>query len=533
MFKDVTYSNNIPPNFLNSILTNSSLYTMFKDEFEENSEYFQGIRREVYLKEMLKFIEDTLFSSNLFHIYGEFSNLDEVTDGKLLYIKNFYDDFLLDEFKKDPESLLKIRLFRGLEFAKTHDLYAANSKEFMNLYDYIFKESLDYEGIVEVLLKDPLGFLNSGETLSMHDFDILCNYVKNNIDGKVDMGIVEAMLHNHAYKMNHIFDITVAEELTSSTIKSYLETFNIDVKVEFVNGLDSKEVSGHSVKDKTIFLDTYLIEGFVSLNYVELFEIAFYEADALKNAILLERDECNTATLRVVMNMISEKVDMDRIFTDPEYVPTEYNYDLRASGFIKALKFFSSFGVNLFESFITSKTKNMNLDDLEEAVYSKKEISLDQRFQEAFMKLSNKKTLVKRIKVLKLFYLEDGTRKRTIDIIKMIPKSEHKDTLIEYLHSRIIEPDAMIEDVNDLVSYNPKDPTVKSLIEQELKYIYVDTFYYSLDSFIKMHSGSKMDMEEYLDDLLIKINCLKETPLVHRFIDEAIFNIDEAKQNLN
>ena len=45
MFIEELHEQVIPPNFLNSILTNPSLYGMFKDEFEENIEYFQGIKK--------------------------------------------------------------------------------------------------------------------------------------------------------------------------------------------------------------------------------------------------------------------------------------------------------------------------------------------------------------------------------------------------------------------------------------------------------------------------------------------------------
>ncbi len=533
MFSDITYENNIPPNFINSILTNQSLYSMFKDSFIENREYFQNIDKNVYLKEMLKFIEDTLFSSNLFHIYGDTPDLDEYTKNKLFYIRNFYNDFLLGAFKDNPELILKIRFFRGMEFAKCEDVYASKTTEFMNLYNYVFKESLDYADIVEVLIKEPLRALRANEALSIHDFDILCNYVKNNTAGVVDDDIVKKMLHNHAYKINHIFDGLVAEALISTTIKSYLASFNISPRIYFVNGIESKKLSEHSLKDMSLTLDYSLIEGFTMLNYVELFEHAFYEASVLRDAYLLSEDKETLKTLHVVMNLISLKVDLDKIFKESDYYPIEYETDLRASAFLMTLRFFSTFGVNLFDSYISSKTKDIFLDPLEgDNMYvSKKETSLDQRFDQAFAKLQNKKIIIRHHKVLKMLYTDDGVKKRTIDLIKAIPRVSYKNELIEYLHSRIIEPNLIIEDIIDLSNYKPKDENIRSLVEQELKYIYVDSFYYSLESALKLHTDKKFDRNEYLNELLIKINCIKETPLTHRFIDEALFNIEEAKQN--
>lgn len=528
MFKEVEIDKTIPPNFLNSILTNPSLYDMFKNDFDANSEYFQGIKKEVYKKEMLKFIEDTLFSSNLFHIYGEVTDIEEKTKGKLDYIRRFYDDFLLDEFKLDPKNILKIRLFRGMEYARLNDLYASCSEEFTSLYDYIFKESLDYEGIIEVLLKEPLVMLKKHETLSMASFDTVCNYVKNNIDGLIDMDLAMSMLHNHAYKKNHIFDIEVAEEIVKSTITHYLKEYSIDVKVEFQNGLESLEVSAISKDERALYFDKSLLEGFVSLNYVVLFETAFYEADKLKDLILLEENREDYTTLRTIMNMVSQGVDLLSI---KDTFPHEYDMDLRASAFIKTLRFFSLFGVNLLDSYINAKTKGIDEVNIDEVVYSKKEISLDQRFFIEFAKLPNKKELIKSFTVLKVIFEPSGTRKKAIDIIKSITDS-NEALIIEYLRGRVVEPHIMIEDVDELSKYSPRNPNTKELIETELKYIFVDTFYYSLDSFIKLHKNTKFDLEEYVDDLQMKIGFLKDNELTHKFIDEALFTIGDAKQNL-
>lgn len=521
MFKNVNYDVNIPPNFVNSILTNSSLYAMFKDNFQENKDYFQNIDREEYLSRMLDFISDRLFSSNVFSLYDEPDDLDEVTKGKLSFIRNFYDDFLLGAFKEDPSSVLKIRLFRGLEFAKEKDIYASKTKEFMDLYEYIFSGPLDYLGIVQVLIKEPLRVLKSREALSFRDFDILCNYVKNNIKGFVDMNIVMDMLHNHAYKKNHIFDFDVARALTTSVIKSYLSTYDIECEVKYEDGLESGLRSEASMSDRVIYIDNSLIEDFCSLNYIELFSHAFYEADFLKDAVLLERDNVDYPTLNSIMSLISLKVDLDAIFKDSEYLPYEYTSDLEASSFIKTLRFFSSCGVNVLDNYIEAKARLYDIElGSESLLFSKKEISLDQRFSKAFKEIENRASIISKHAALKVLYKESGERKSTIELIKMIPKSSYREFLEEYLHSRIISPEEMIEDVKELSNYKSKDDSVKTLIEKELKYIYVDSFYYSLSSYLKLLKES--EKESYLEDILLKINCLKDTPLTHKFIDEAL-----------
>ncbi len=529
MFKEIIGETKIAPNFLNSILTNAALYDMFKNDFDANAEYFQGIDREEYLGEMLKFIEDALFSSNVFHIYGEPEDLETGTEGKLAYIKRFYDDFLLEVFRESPEKILKTKIFKGFEFAYKNDLYAKRTTEFLELYEYVFKTSLDYEGIVRVLIKEPLANILAGETLSILDFDILCNYVKNNIYGFIDMDLVTALLHNHAYKSNHIFDREVTEIIVSSTIRSYLEEYDIPVAVEFHNGLDSKKESDHSFEPNTIHLDYSLIDGFISLNYVELFENAFKEAELIKIHALLTENRCDYDTLKVLMNLLVEKVDLERLFDDAEYNPQEFYADLKASNFVKTLRFFSMFGVNLHNGYIASKTASIEVTEVQE-IQSKKEVSLDQKFDQVFSKHPNRRELIKKFAILKLLFNQDGSKKKTIELMKQSKNTEYRDTIIDYLHSRIIDPETMIEDVNDLSNYRPKDEEVKELVTQELKYIYVDTFFYSLDSYLKLYK-SRLDVEEFLDDLLLKINCIKDTPLTHRFIDEAVFTITDMKQN--
>lgn len=525
MFKSIDYADSIPPNFIQSILTNASLYKMFKDDFESNREYFQNIDREVYLGRMLSFIEDTLFSSNIFHIYANVDDLDEFAAGKLFFIKNFYDDFLLEAFNIDPTGILKTKLFKGLEYARLHDSFASKTKEFNDLYDYIFKESLDYLELVKVLLKDPLAALKKGEALSLKDFDILCYYVKNNKDGSVDMDIVTAMLHNHAYKMNHIFDIDVAHVLVASVLYSYLDSYGIAAQIKFTTEEDESN-SKENREAHIICIENSLVEGFCSLNYVELFSKLFYEADLLRDYHQIISDEVSRNSLNTLMSIVSLGIYPEEIL-DPLHLPEKYVLDVEASSFIKALRFFESFKVNLFNSYIGATRTKISLEKDSKISYSKKEISLDQRFELILKKYPRKEELIKNYRALNLIYKPNGVRINTLELIKNIAKSDSGDYLIDYMHSRILDPESMIEDVNRLSSYRTKDPKIISFIEQELKYIYVDTFFYSIDSYLKLNL--KIDREAYLSDILTKINCIASTPLTHRFIDEAIFTIESIQ----
>ena len=534
MFSKVIKEGVIPPNFLNSILTNASLYEMFKNDYDANRDYFQGLEREEYLSAMLDFIEKSLFSSNIFNIYSEPDNLEEVTQGKLGYIKNFYDDFLLGEFRIDPDSILKTKFFRGMTFALREDRYASKTQEFMALFEYVFKESLDYDDIVEVLIKEPIRKLEEDEVLSLKEFDILCNYVKNNTDGYVDMSIVTKMLKYHAYKTNHIFDGEVVEKIVYSVAKSYLAQWGIEVEVVFMSGVEVNESTDFNCDPVRIVLDEKLVDSFLSLNYTEVFTELFFEADKIRDYVLLKRNEINYNTIKAIMVLVTNRVDLTKIGSCEAYMSSEYLLDLRTSSFVKTLRFFSSFGVNLFQNFISSEVSKLDFvfDEQIEEVYSQKEISLDQRFFLIFKKVDHKKNIIKQFKVLDILFDNMGNRIKTIDLIKKLYKTEHRDFLEEYLHSRIADPETMIEDVIDLAGYKSKDKNVREFIERELKYIYVDSFYYSLDSHLKLHTGQRFNKEDYLMDLSVKINCIKDTPLTHRFIDEALFTVEEKQQSV-
>ncbi len=528
MFKEVIHDREIPPNFLNSILTNPSLYEMFKNNFEENTEYFQGIDKEQYLSSMLEFIESELFTGNLFHLYSD--DVENVPENKLVYIKNFYDDFLLSEFKSNPENILKTRIFKGLEYARKYDKYASKIEEFNRLYDYVFHESIDYFGIVEVLIKNALDELSNGE-VSIKDFDILCNYVKNSIDEVIDMDIITKMLYNHAHKINRIFDIEVAKAIVSSVIKDYLSNFGIDVTVLFVEVTSSGELGEHDIENKTISLDDGLLEKFVLLNYVELFERAFLEAELLKTKNLLQEKKNDISTLRTLMDIVVNDEDPENVLKG-NIESTEYYNDFLATNFIRTLRFFASCGVDLFENYNRSHTRDFDLEDPEKLVFSKKDISLDQRFDSKFLKYENRDRVMKEYPVIKIFYDNTGKRKRTIELIKKLLNTSDRDLLIEYLHTRIISPEDMIDDVAGLASYHAKIEENRVFIENEIKYIITDSFYYSLESFIKLNSSTRLNIEEYLEDLRLKVMCLPDTPITHKFIDRALIDIEEAQQNI-
>lgn len=532
MFSKIISDTKIPPNFLNSILTNKSLYDMFKNDYENNLEYFQNRNKQEYLYSGLEFIENTLFSGNIYHIYDE-STLEN-RNTSLEYIRNFYDDFMLEEFKKDPENLLKTKFFRGVRYAFENDDYASKVDDFISLYDYAFKESLNYEELTSIILKPILSKLYDGSFLNLSEFDLLCDYVKNNTAGYVNMNIVTNMIKNHAFKANHIFDRDVVKELIKSTTKDYMDNYNLKCFIEFKHSeeLEKGELS-YKFEPNIITLDENLITSFIGGNYVELFNALFYYLSVMKQALLFKENRVDYETLKVLMNMINEKVDLEKIFIDDTYMPYSYFADLKTSAFIKVLRFYQSFGVDLFGNYADNKLSTLEITEESECI-PKKEISLEIMFASKMSKLDTDKikALLSAYPVLKVFYDETGARKRTIDLVKKITSDEHHELILTYLRSRIIEPEIMIEDVSDLLNYKAKNETINETITTLLKYIYVDSFNYSVNSYLLFNeTKSSFDKQEYLDDLTIKINCLKDSPLSHNFIDEALFVIEEMKQN--
>ena len=144
------------------------------------------------------------------------------------------------------------------------------------------------------------------------------------------------------------------------------------------------------------------------------------------------------------------------------------------------------------------------------------------RFKESLNK-QNKKYL-QEYEVLKFLFDPEGNRVSALDLIKKSTKNEELfDFVDEYLSSRIIEPEEMIKDVNEMGIYKTKDERISHLIEKLVKYIFVDIFHYSLDNYIKLY---QKDIT-YLDELIIKIKMINDNPLTHSFIDNSLNEIED------
>jgi len=328
---------------------------MFKNEYDENIEYFQGLKKDEYLYSMLKFITDKLYSGNLFQIYDDEDVEIKLSNSPVLkYIRKFYYDFMLPLIKADEFAIFASNFYKALEYAKNNDKFV-NLTSFDELYNYIFCESINYNEITTKILLELKNKLSKGKVL-LSDFEILCNYIKNNIDGFISMDIVEYMIKNHAYKSNHIFDREVVKILVYSTAKDYLSRFEISPTIEYSEEITiAKNAKTHSVETETIYMDALLIDTFISGNYVELFNDLFYKMDLLKDNVLINRNELNIYTLYAVMNLVNQKTDMRRIFKDESYFPYQYMTDLKASCFVKTLRFYKGLGVDLFKSYIDSQ----------------------------------------------------------------------------------------------------------------------------------------------------------------------------------
>lgn len=498
MFSKEITNSKIPPNFLNSILTNKSLYGMFKDEYEENKDYFQNIPKEEYLDAMLSKIEELLFKEDKLEIY------------EIEAIKVFFDDFLYTKFNEDKLNLLKTKLFKGLN---TH-LSKNYSKEYKQLYEYIF-EKTNYSNEVDNIIKPILNKFEEKEGLNINEYNILTNYIKNYIKDYIDMDVVYELLRLHAYKTNHIFDKEVVNIILKSITREYTD-FNIRI---------SSTIEKTDVKSNTIYIDPKFIDDFIFGNYVELINELFINIEMVQDYNYLKDNKLDYNTLKCIENMIIYKVDLDRVYEDESYNPYQYFNDMKASCFVKTMRFFSSFGVNLYNSYINNKSNKIVIKETGNAI-SHKSIPLDIRFLKAINK--NNVKYISEYYVLSSILNMDGTRIKTIDLIKKM-NGENQEFIIEYLNKRIIEPESIIDDVNELISYKTTKESNLEIIDKLIRYIYVDTFNYSLNGYIKLY---KMEKEEYLNDLLFKVKCIKNIPQTHKFIDEAIYEIETMKQNI-
>lgn len=493
MFSKEINNTKIPPNFLNTILTNKSVYEMFKYDYLNNIDYFQNRQKEEYLDAILSLFENKLFEDN------------KLEDYNIKAIKLFFDDFLNNKFKEDKTNIFKTLLFRGLNYHLTKDY----SKEYKELYDYIFKES-NYMEIKNEIINPIID--NMMDNLSISDYFILTNYIKNNIDGFIDYDLYSKVLYLHVFKTNHVFDKDVVLMLINSLV---LDITDLNIKIE----IDEDDID---VKNNTIHISNKLIEMFIFGNYVELICELYYQIDLIKDYNNLKNNKIDYSTLQTIQNMVVCGVNLDKIFEDDKYTKDTYFNDMKASAFVKTLRLFDEIGVNLFDSFIKSNTSKLDLDIEAEGVILEKEISLDIKFKKSLTK-SNLKYISK-YDVLNFLFLEDGTRKSALELIKLSYKdSDLFDFVDEYLSTRIIEPEEIIKDINELGNYKTKDENTNHLIEKLVKYILVDTFRYSVDNYMKLYDKDT----DYLDELVVKIKMIKDNPLTHNFIDNSLFEIEE------
>ena len=497
MFSKEVPNSKITPNLINSIFTNNSVYEMFKDNFEENREYFQNISKEEYLEAMLTYLEKKLFEDTKLEEYN------------IKAIKLFFDDFLNEKFESDTTNLFKTKLFRGLNYH-----YAKNySEEYQSLYNYIFDQTNYIETVKEIIT--PIIEKSNNDSLTMNEYNILTYYIKNNIKGFIDINLCYNILRLHAFKTNHIFDQEVAKVLVESIVRTITD---LNIKVIYDEEQSDKE-------NNELHISPKLLDDFIFGNYVDLLCTLFYNLEQIKDYNNLKNNLVNLDTLKTLETMIIYNVDIDKYINEENYKPKNYLIDLEASSFIKTLRFFQELGVNLYDSYINSHINKIDFSDIDknEEETINKEISLDIRFLHALKKKDIK--YINEYEVLHLLFNEDKTRVKTITLLK---QKEEKDFIKEYLCFRIIEPHEMIEDVQLLINTEFNNEEINSLKEQLLKYIYVDSFHYSLNNYINFIK----DKDEYLDELYTKVKLIKDTPLTHKFIDEAEVEILDMKQNL-
>ncbi len=526
MFQKPLVDNKIPLNFLDSILSNNSLYEMFKKEFQENIDYFKGIPKSEYLFYMLEYITNKLFSGNLLQIHEDTGSSSDKTLG---YIRAFFDDFIRDEVNKLDQNIFSSPFFKGLEYAKKHDEYASKNEEFLKLYEYI-SDTCDYDSKCKKIESELLLELEK-EKLSIGEFELLCNFVKNNKNGFVKMSIVGSMLRLHAYKKNHIFDREVVKVLVYSTVRDYLIDLEEDVHIEYIDEV-TFENKTYDLSKHTIYMESLLLDTFISGNYVELFSNLFFKMKLYRDELLLSKNVVSLESLHAIMNMINFKVDLSRMYADKSYEPYPYISDTKASSFVMALKFYESFGINLFMSYINSQLNNINIESDNPPTFNK-EISLDISFNKSFNKLGSslKRELIKKYDVLGIFYFDTGERKGIVDLLKTYESTSNK-IITEYIESSILVPDEIIDNARDISNYTSVNSEINTLIEKLLNFIYQDLFYYSLQNIIKKESTKPtFDKEAYLDELFIKINSLESNSKLDKFIKDVLEIIEIEKQN--
>lgn len=508
------YEKTLPPNFLHSILTNDTLYEMFKNDFASNREYFQGVSRETYIIQIIDFICENL---------AMYCNTEHLKS-----FKRFYDDFILPQIDKEPDYIFKLKLFMVVK-SIYQDKATTDNEDFLSFYNYIFTSSKYYARCEELLNKIkktmPDGKLN------VSDYETLTNYVKTTAFDYLPVDISCLLIKNHIFKLNHIFDSEVVKKIVKSLAYDFLKKYGIRIDVQYNDLVLSKNVETHDLTNNTIFIDSILIDTFISGNYIELLSNLFFKLMLYRDNYLLNENTEDLETLKAIWRCINFKVEMDKIFIDNKYHPYEYLSEVEANAFVVTLRFLNCIGINLFNKYLFSQTRDLNFNDIN-AKNSPKEISEEIKFINRFSKMEKEKIdfYRKKYKVLSLFYGIDGKRKKAIELINN-SDNNLKPLIFSYLSQIIPEPIYLIDDIVDIAGLTFDDVFIKEFVLKLAKYIYPDMFYYSLDNFIIMNNDKvSFDQDACLSELYVRISSIKETDETKNFLKSALNAVELMKQ---
>ena len=369
-------------------------------------------------------------------------------------------------------------------------------------------------------IKQVLDKINKNEEISAEEFKLVCDYVKSS-NYKPNLSLSMILIKNHALGINKLDDFDTIKIIINDIAKSFLSK-----KVEVI--FSNEELNE---KENIIYLDEKLITNFIDGNYIEIFNKLFFKLNMFEKEITLKENKKDFKTFKIVANMINSGVDLSRIFIDKKYKPYNFLNDERANSFIEVLKFFEILGVNLVELYINTNILNVK-PEKRKLVKNTRIISTDIKFLSKLKKMDKEKvdTLISTYPSLSLFYTGKN-RISTIDLIKNMENKSIKKEILRHLESRIIEPHIMIDDAIELdTTYDDKE--TQKIVNKLLKYIYPDTFYYSLNFYLELNSNKKdFDYINYLDELLIKVNSY--TPdISENFVNEVLYIIEEVKQNI-
>lgn len=506
----------ITPNFLHSILTNDTLYEMFKDDFDNNKSYFQNITKEVYIEQISEYISN---------------NLKNYSDDKeyLNCFKKFYDDFILPKIDEKPENIFDLTLFKSIR--EVYEENKINNNEaLLSFYNYIFSSSKYFDKSDFIIRQIKSEMQNN--KLSVSDYQILTNYVKNTIDDIIPLDIACLLIRNHAFKYNHIFDANITKKIVLSIANDFFRKYDIRINIQYNELILSKNVKTHDIDTNTIYIDSILIDTFISGNYVELLSNLFFKLILFKDDYLLKANLINLDTLKTIWRCVNNKVEIDKVFIDEKYHPYDYLSEMESNAFIMALRFLNSIGINLFNNYLSSQTRSLDFKNIT-IKSSPKEISEEMKFINRFSKTEKEKIgfFRNKYKVISFFYGSDGKRKKAIDLINMCD-DENIELVFSYLTQIIPEPIYLIDDIVDITGQDYEKDSIKDLVFRLSKYIYPDMFYYSLESFILMNEEkTSFDKDIYLSELYVRISSIKETDETKNFLKNAINAIELMKQN--